>query len=185
MCDKFDDLIASYEVKELGKDMADIAMTDANWDDLTSIVNIYNSTIPGRMVTADLETVTVESKRKWFEDHSPDLRPIWVMKQDGQVIGWLSFQSFYGRPAYNATAEVSIYVAATHQGQGLGGILLQKAIEACPGLQIDTLLGFIFAHNQPSLKLLSKFGFAEWGFLPKVAKLDDIERDLVIVGRRI
>jgi L-amino acid N-acyltransferase YncA len=165
--------------------MDNITITDANWDDLVSIVAIYNSTIPGRMVTADLELVTVESKRNWFEDHSPELRPIWVMKQDKQVIAWLSFQSFYGRPAYLATAEVSIYVAATHQGRGLGGILLQKAIEACAGLQIDTLLGFIFAHNQPSLKLLNKFGFTQWGYLPKVAKLDGIERDLVIVGRRI
>jgi L-amino acid N-acyltransferase YncA len=166
-------------------DMNKITITDAEWDDLSSIVEIYNSTIPGRMVTADLETVTVASKHKWFEDHSPELRPIWVMKQDGRVIAWLSFQSFYGRPAYKATAEISIYIAATHQGRGLGGILLQKAIDACPELQITALVGFIFAHNQPSLKLLSKFGFTEWGYLPKVAKLDEVERDLVIVGRRI
>jgi L-amino acid N-acyltransferase YncA len=174
-----------YAVKEIGIYMDNITITDAKWDDLASIVEIYNATIPGRMVTADLEIVTVDSKRKWFEDHSPNSRPMWVMKQHEQVIAWLSFQSFYGRPAYLATAEVSIYIAADHQGRGLGGILLQKAIDACPGLQIDTLLGFIFAHNQPSLKLLSKFGFTEWGYLPKVAKLDDIERDLVIVGRRI
>jgi L-amino acid N-acyltransferase YncA len=47
------------------------------------------------------------------------------------------------------------------------------------------LLGFIFAHNQPSLQLFEKFGFQQWGYLPQVAHLDGVERDLVIVGRKI
>jgi L-amino acid N-acyltransferase YncA len=76
-------------------------------------------------------------------------------------------------------------VAATHLTRGLGSLMLQKAIQTCPELQIRTLLGFVFAHNQPSIKLLSKFGFNEWGHLPKVANLDGIERDLIILGRRI
>jgi L-amino acid N-acyltransferase YncA len=158
---------------------------DATLADLASIVEIYNATIPSRMVTADLERVSVESKRKWFDEHSPDLRPIWVVKQEDKVVAWISFQSYYGRPAYNATAELSIYVAESHHGRGLGSLLLEKAIQACPELKLDNLLGFVFAHNLPSLKLLSKFGFSEWGYLPKVASLDGIERDLVIVGRRV
>jgi L-amino acid N-acyltransferase YncA len=162
-----------------------IEIVDAALADLESILEIYNATIPSRMVTADLEMVSVESKRKWFDNHSPDLRPIWVVKESNKVIAWLSFQSFYGRPAYNATAEVSIYLAESHQGRGLGSRMLEKAIQACPRLQIHTLLGFVFAHNQPSLKLLDKFGFNEWGHLPKVANLDGIERDLVIMGKRI
>lgn len=50
---------------------------------------------------------------------------------------------------------------------------------------INTLLGFVFGHNEPSLALLRKFGFEVWGHLPKVAVLDGVERDLVISGRRI
>jgi phosphinothricin acetyltransferase len=163
----------------------DIEIVDAALADLASIVEIYNATIPSRIVTADLETVSVESKRHWFNDHSPELRPMWVAKENKKVVAWFSFQSFYGRPAYNATAEISIYVAASHQGRGLGSLLLEKAIQACPKLQIHTLLGFVFGHNEPSLKLLSKFGFSEWGNLPRVANLDGVERDLVIVGRRV
>jgi L-amino acid N-acyltransferase YncA len=47
------------------------------------------------------------------------------------------------------------------------------------------LLGFIFAHNEPSLRLFAKFGFERWGYLPKVAELDEVERDLVIMGKRV
>ncbi|HEY9807011.1 MAG TPA: N-acetyltransferase family protein, partial [Candidatus Obscuribacterales bacterium] len=98
---------------------------------------------------------------------------------------WLSFQSFYGRPAYQATAEVSVYVAEAYQRRGIGQKLLQTAIQRSPQLGLKTLLGFIFGHNQPSLQLFEKFGFRQWGYLPQVARLDSIERDLVIMGRRI
>lgn len=164
--------------------MNNVTITDAALEDLADIVNIYNATIPSRRVTADLEPVSVESRRKWFEEHSPELRPIWVMKEDGHIIAWLSFQSFYGRPAYLATAEVSIYVAEAYHGRGIGSMLLEKAIQECARLHILTLLGFVFAHNEPSVKLLKKFGFSEWGYLPQVANLDGIERDLVILGKR-
>ncbi|WP_195573005.1 GNAT family N-acetyltransferase [Paenibacillus sp. 1001270B_150601_E10] len=160
-------------------------IADAALEDLEAIVAIYNSTIPGRMVTADVEPITVESKRPWFDEHSADFRPLWVVKIDGKVAAWLSFQSFYGRPAYNGTAEISIYIGEAHRSQGLGSILITEALKACPRLGLDHLVGFVFGHNVPSLSLLKKHGFEQWGLLPKVAKLDGVERDLVIVGRRI
>lgn len=163
----------------------EMMIRDAKFEDLPSIVEIYNSTIPGRMVTADTEPVTVESKEKWFYEHSPNSRPMWVMEKDNVICGWLSFQSFYGRPAYNATAEISIYISKDYRRLGLGHIFMQRAIDICPKLGINTLLGFIFSHNEPSLKLFHGYGFESWGKLPKVAVLDDIERDLTIVGKRV
>ena len=95
-----------------------IKIRDAQISDLPDIVSIYNSTIPSRMVTADLEPVSVQSKEEWFKEHSPDFRPLWVVELDGKICAWLSFQSFYGRPAYNGTAEVSIYLHEDFRGQG-------------------------------------------------------------------
>ncbi len=155
---------------------------NAEAKDLTVIVEIYNASIPSRIATADLELISVESRISWYQEHSPDSRPILVVELDDKVIGWLSFQSFYGRPAYKATAEVSIYVAPEYQGQGIGKKLLSEAIYRSPQLGIKTLLGFIFAHNIPSLSLFDKFGFERWGYLPKVGDLDGTRRDLVIVG---
>jgi phosphinothricin acetyltransferase len=50
---------------------------------------------------------------------------------------------------------------------------------------VHTVLGFIFGHNQPSLGLFGKFGFETWANLPRVANLDGIERDLIILGKRV
>ena len=137
------------------------------------------------MVTADLEPVSVESKMAWFEAHNHETRPLWVVEEGGKMIAWTSFQSFYGRPAYNGTAEVSIYITTASQGKGLGKILLEKALAECPKLDIKNLLGFIFGHNLPSIHLFKKYGFEPWGHLPGVAVLDGVERDLVIMGRKV
>lgn len=162
-----------------------LIIRDAKWSDLPTIVDIYNSTIASRMVTADTEPVSLESRKQWFQEHNPVSRPLWVALEDGKICGWISFQSFYGRPAYHATAEISIYLHEDFRGKGLGQTLMQAAINACPKLEIKTLLGFIFGHNEPSLKLFYRFGFEKWAHLPKVAELDGVERDLIIVGKRV
>ncbi|MEH7119862.1 N-acetyltransferase family protein [Neobacillus vireti] len=158
---------------------------DAEINDMRTIIDIYNSTIPGRMVTADLEPVSVDSRLQWFNDHSPTFRPLWVVETNGGICAWVSYQSFYGRPAYNSTAEVSIYIHHDFRGKKLGKFLIQKAIDECPKLGIKTLLGFIFGHNEPSLKLFKSFGFEKWAHLPDVAELDGVERDLLILGKRV
>jgi phosphinothricin acetyltransferase len=154
-------------------------------DDLPAIVAIYNSTVASRQVTADTEPVSVESRRAWFSEHSPDRRPLWVAEHEGQIIGWLSYSNFYGRPAYAGTAELSIYIHEQARGKGLGRYLLQQAIDLAPRIAVHTLLGFIFGHNIPSLKLFEAFGFERWANMPRVATLDGVERDLIIVGKRI
>lgn len=157
----------------------------ATLEDLPAIIEIYNSTIPSRMVTADLEPISVESRLEWFKEHDPNTRPLLVLEQEKIVIGWLSLQSFYGRPAYQATAEVSIYIAEKYSRQGWGSYLLKYGLTMSQKWQVNTFLGFIFAHNYPSINLFQKFNFEQWGYLPKVAKLDGVERDLVIMGLRI
>ncbi|MFZ6657977.1 GNAT family N-acetyltransferase [Undibacterium sp. TJN19] len=157
----------------------------AHFDDLPQIVAIYNSTIASREVTADTEPVSVESRHAWFNEHQPDRRPMWVCEQDGQILGWLSFSNFYGRPAYSGTAELSIYLHEDARGKGLGRYFLSQAIAFAPEIKVHTLLGFIFGHNIPSLKLFSAFDFETWANMPRVATLDGIERDLIILGKRV
>ncbi|MFC5467538.1 GNAT family N-acetyltransferase [Cohnella suwonensis] len=164
--------------------MESYTIAHATRGDLETIVDIYNSTIESRMVTADLKPVTVESRIRWFEEHNEERRPLWVMKHAGRIIAWLSFSTYHIRAAYDATAEISIYIAADNRASGVGSRLLAAALEACPGLGIRTIVALVFGHNGPSLGLLKKFGFEQWGLLPGVATLDGIDRDVVIMGRK-
>lgn len=157
----------------------------AEVNDLKKIVETYNSTVASRLVTADLQPVSIESKQHWFDSHNTTNRPLWIIRSNGNYAGWMSFNSFYGRPAYDITAEVSIYLEESARGKGLGNVCLQKAIDESKPRGIKNLLGFIFGHNEPSLKLFYKFKFEKWAHFPNVANMDGVERDLIILGLRI
>jgi phosphinothricin acetyltransferase len=166
--------------------MPGMTLRDATEADLPAIVEIYNATIPGRMVTADLEPVTVESRRAWFAAHQNPSRPLWVLVDEaGECGAWLSFDSFYPRAAYDGTAMIAIYVSPNHRRHGHGRAMLAAALDRAPALGLHTLLGYIFGHNEPSLRLFEAHGFVRWAHLPQVAILDGVARDLVIVGRRV
>lgn len=157
---------------------------DAVEADLADLVRIYNASIPGRLATADTEPVTVEARRAWLCERDPRRYPVWVFEHANGVSGWFSFAKFYGRPAYAETAEISVYVDPAARRRGIAHALTLRAIEQAPALGLSTLLGFVFAHNEPSISLFGSFGFETWGHLPRVARLDGIERDLLILGRR-
>src|SRR5690606_29638595 len=112
-----------------------ITIRDAQLSDLPQIVEIYNSTIASAMVTADTEPVTVESRLEWFASHSPEKRPLWVTVENEKVIAWISFKSFYGRPAYEHTAEIALYLHQDYRGKGIGRELLEYVIQLSPNLK--------------------------------------------------
>ena len=157
----------------------------ATQNDLTKIVGTYNSSIPGRLATADLEKVTVESKQKWFDDHNVVDRPLWIILFDEQYAGWMSFSSFYGRPAYQATVEVSIYLEPLFHKKGIGKTALQFAEIEAKKRRISTLLGFIFGHNEASIHLFQKAGYHKWAHLPEIANMEGVLRDLIILGKKV
>jgi L-amino acid N-acyltransferase YncA len=163
----------------------DIVLRDAIEPDLPAIVEIYNAAISTRISTAQLEPVTIEERREWFRAHSPAQYPIWVAELDGVIAGWLSFCEFLPRCAYRGTVEVSVYVSEKFRRRGVGRKLMQQAITLGPQLGMHSLVGLIFSHNEPSIALFHASGFERWGFLPRIACVDQIPRNLTIFGRHV
>src|SRR5437667_4508896 len=156
---------------------------DAGDADLPAIIDIYNAAIATRLATAQLDPVTLEERRDWLKEHSPDRHPFWVLETDGRLAGWLSLKPFAPRCAYRGTAEISVYVDEKFRRRGVAHRLLEESIARSPSLGITAIVGLIFGHNQPSLKLFERLGFQRWGLLPGIARLDGLERDLVVMGR--
>jgi len=153
--------------------------------DLPAIVAIYNASIPGRMATADLEPVTIADREEWFRGFDPARRPLWVYEHEGSLAGWLALRSYYGRPAYHRTVESAVYVDPGHRRRGIAHELLDHALRAAPPMGIGNVLAFVFVHNQPSVTLFEAHGFQRWGLLPRVCEMDGVERDVLILGRRL
>lgn len=161
----------------------------ATREDLPAIVEIYNSAIPSRSATCDLEPVSVADRQGWFEESTPEWRPIWIgyASQDPDVVtGYLSFEPFLnGRRGYDVTSDLALYLHPDHRGHGQGAYLLRQAIAHAPELGVRTLATTIFSSNERSLRLFVSHGFKEWGRLPRVADLDGVAQDVVIVGRAV
>lgn len=163
---------------------------NARETDVPSIVEIYNFAVATRTCSCDLEPVLVNDWIPCFKEHSADHRPLWVaqsqIEPDRGSIGYLRFSHFMNRrPGYFITSDLAIYLHPDFQGVGLGSYLLKEAIHAAPSLGIEVLSATIFASNSRSLALFMKHGFAEWGHMPRVARLVGVEKDLVLVGRRV
>lgn len=163
---------------------------NATESDLPQIVDIYNYAVATRKCSCDLEPTTVEAQRTSFLQHTPTCRPFWVAEDASKptrgVIGYLGFFHFMNeRPGYFITADLAIYLHPDYQNRGLGTYLLTQAIEHSPSLGIETLTATIFASNDASIRLFRKMGFQQWGFMPRIARLEGAEKDLVLVGRRL
>jgi L-amino acid N-acyltransferase YncA len=162
-----------------------LIVRDAAEADLAAIVEIYNAAIRGRISTAQLEELSVEQQLPWFREHSAGAHPLWIAEREGRVAGWLSFQPFKKRSAYRGTAEIGVYVDEQFRRAGVGSILLETAIARAPSLGLSALVGSIFAHNEASLHLFEQAGFERWGVLRRVANVDGVEHDVVIMGRPV
>jgi L-amino acid N-acyltransferase YncA len=140
--------------------------------DLPRIVEIYNQAIAARNATADTVPFTVDQRLDWFRLHVPEEYPIFAYGGTGEVLGWLSVSPYRGRPALRRTAEVSYYVDYGHQKQGIGSALLAHALADAERIGKRVYLAILLEWNTGSLRLLEKFGFERWGYLPEVAEYD-------------
>ena len=158
----------------------------AELDDLTEIVEIYNQAIRAGQRTADTEPFSIEDRLAWFHAHTPNKYPLLIATQNKKIVGYLTISAYReGRLAFSATAEVSYYIHFEHHRQGIASQLMQQAIELCPSLKINNLIAMLLGSNNGSIKLLEKFGFTQWGVMPKIAEFDKSSVDHLYYGRAI
>ena len=159
-------------------------------EDLPRIVEIYNHAVATRESSCDLEPIDVSAREEWFRKHSGSRRPIWVAEDadapHAGVVGYLGWYYFMNeRPGYFITADIAIYLHPDYQGKKLGSYLLREAIAHAPSLDVETIAVTIFASNKASIRLFESHGFDHWARMPRVARLEQVERDLVMMGRRV
>lgn len=159
---------------------------EATEADLPTIVDIYNQSIPAGWSTADTRPITVSDRVEWFRKFDATKRPIWMAEVEGVPAAVTYLSSFYGgRPAYDATAEISVYVATAFHRRGIGKRLKQWVIAQCPRLGVTTLLSMYFDHNEATKRINDSLGFEIMGHLTEIANVQGHKRGLVIAGLRI
>jgi len=153
--------------------------------DWPEIIAIYNHAIDTRIATAHLEHVSVESRREWFEEHNNLRHPIYVDEAAGKVRGWCSVSAYRaGRGALVKTVELSYYVHPGFRRQGVATSLIKHALKGCHESDFENVFAVLLGVNRPSVELLLKLGFEQWGRLPGVAEIDGRKVDHLYFGRK-
>lgn len=126
-----------------------------------AILSILNEAIVNSTALYDYQPRTPAMMQSWFEAKAKGNYPvIGAVNDTGELLGFASYGSFRGWPAYKYTVEHSVYVDTRFRGQGLGKILLRETISAAMAQDYHTLIGGIDAANAASIALHRSLGFA-------------------------
>lgn len=150
-----------------------------NKEDFSLVREIYQQGI-------DTGKATFQEKAKNWQEWDSSLIPNTrlVATVNGDVVGWAGLSYLSNRKTYSGVAEVSIYVASQHQGQGIGKNLLSALISKSEELGFWTLQAAIFPENEGSIALHSTQGFRQVGLRERLGKMHGIWRDVVLMERR-
>ena len=162
--------------EDLPADVTTRAMTDA---DLAVVRDIYAEGVATRNATFETEVPTAKALvAKWLADHR------WVAELDGRVAGWTAISPVSSRPCYAGVGETSVYVAATARGRGVGKALLWRQVNKADEGGLWTLQTAIFPENRASIALHHSAGYETIAVRSRIARLDGVWRDTVLLERR-
>ena len=145
----------------------------ANINDLEAIIEIYNQAIDNRISTADLFHINPSDRNEWFMEHTKDKFPILVAEVENHVVGWISLSPYRkGRGGLKYNAEISYYIHNMFQKRGIGSTLMSEMLKLARELDYRNIFAILIDENIGSIKLLEKFSFERWAFLPNFVEID-------------
>src|SRR4051812_48285058 len=109
-------------MKQAAAAMAIDPMRPSDWPEVRGIYEQGIAT--GR---ATFETAAPEWEA-WDASHRRECR--FVARRDGRIVGWIALSAVSRRSVYGGVAEVSVYVAESARGRGVGRALFDALIPA-------------------------------------------------------
>ena len=151
-------------------------MTAEDWPPVEAI---YAEGIETRNAT--FET----SPPSWSEFDAGRLEPHrFVALDGGQVVGWAAVSPTSRRACYAGVVEHSVYVRADARGRGAGRALMETLLASTDAAGIWTVQSNVFPENEVTLGLHERLGFRVVGRRERIAQLDGVWRDTLLLERR-
>jgi phosphinothricin acetyltransferase len=159
--------------------MVTIAIRPADRVDLPRLVEIYNHYVVHTPVTFDVRPFTVEQRVPWFDQFQRTGRHrLFVAEESGVVIGYVGTHSFRTKPAYESTAETTIYCAPEATGRRVGSALYTELFAALRAEDIHVYMAGITLPNDASVAMHERFGFKLCGTMHAVGRKFDAYWDV-------
>jgi len=125
---------------------------------------------------------TVPDWQEWNAGHLSTCRL--VARSEREIAGWAALSPVSRRPVYRGVGEVSIYVAESARGCGIGAMLMARLIADSEAEGIWTLQPGIFPENTASIGLHTRAGFRVVGTRSRLGCMNGGWRDVVLMERR-
>ncbi len=159
-----------------------LTIRSANKADLSAILAIYNEGIEDRVATLETDAKTAEDIADWWSRHDPRYAVLVSTDQD-DIVGWASLNRFSHRCAHSAIADLSVYVARTHRGRGIGYSLLAALEPIAAESGFHKIVLHALNANEQGKRLYLKSGYAEVGIFREHGLLDGRYVDVVAMEK--
>jgi phosphinothricin acetyltransferase len=154
----------------------------ATFDDLEGIGRIHNEGIEDR-ATLDVDPKTPDDVAAWWAVHAERYAAVVAENDQGDIVGWASLNPYSHRCAYNGVADLSVYVARSARGTGVGTALLSALERQAKLNDFHKIVLFTFPFNVLGQGLYRKFGYRDVGIFHEQGKLDGVFVDVVAMEK--
>jgi phosphinothricin acetyltransferase len=141
---------------------------EAAASDAAVVADIYNHYVTATVVTFEEEPVPVAETARRIQEVRSESLPWLVAEADGRVVGYAYARPWHVRSAYRFSAEITVYLAASHARRGIGSALYGELLPILQTRRIHAVIGGIALPNEASVALHEKFG------LHKVAHFEEV-----------
>ncbi|RAP77993.1 GNAT family N-acetyltransferase [Paenibacillus montanisoli] len=144
---------------------------------LEDVRRTYNYFVEHTTVSFDMNPYSPEQIKQLIEPLAEMYRS-YVVKLDGQYAGYALLTQHKKRPAFNVTAEVTIYLEPSFTGQGIGREAITFIESVARELNFHSLVATICTENESSMALFRKLGYEQVACYKEIAYKFDRWLDL-------
>jgi phosphinothricin acetyltransferase len=143
---------------------------EANIDELSFVLDLYNYYILNSTATFDYETITMEELQVRLSYENKKYRTFLICDTtEKNVIGFCFLKQFRKKPAYDRTAEIGVYLKPDSTGKKIGQLIIRFLEEYAKENQIEAIIAIISSENVNSIKLFEKTGYERCAHYKEIA----------------
>ena len=157
----------------------------ANSEDIPDILAIWNPIIRDSLTTFTTVEKTPADIEQMLARAASEHRPFLISEQAGQTVGFATYSAFRSGPGYAYTMEISINLAESARGAGIGRKLLTEMEKTARENEIHSLIAGVSGANLSGIAFHKACGYTQAAILTEVGYKQDQRLDLVLLQKKL